>query len=93
MKIMMRDGRVFQGTPKQIVQAMQDIAMPAQHLSLTEYMAWVADNALRFEGVGAPARRRDRRGTREVARRLDARSRARRRDVSDFAANRPATGA
>jgi hypothetical protein len=48
---MMRDGRVFQGTPKQIVQAMQDIAMPAQHLSLTEYMAWVADNALRFEGV------------------------------------------
>lgn len=51
MKIMMRDGRVFQGTPKQIVQAMQDIAMPAQHLSLSEYMAWVADNALRFEGV------------------------------------------
>ncbi len=51
MKIMMRDGRVFQGTPKQIVQAMQDIAMPVQHLSLSEYMAWVADNALRFEGV------------------------------------------
>jgi hypothetical protein len=51
VKIMMRDGRVFQGTARQIVQAMQDIAMPAQHLSLAEYMAWVAENALRFEGV------------------------------------------
>ncbi len=47
MKIMMRDGRVFQGTPKQIVQAMQDIAMPVQHLSLSEYMEWVAANALK----------------------------------------------
>lgn len=51
MKIMMRDGRVFQGTPKQIVQAMQDIAMPAQHLSLSEYMEWVAANALKWEAV------------------------------------------
>jgi hypothetical protein len=51
MKIMMRDGRVFQGTPKQIVQAMQDIAMPVQHLSQLEYIDWVVDNALRFEAV------------------------------------------
>lgn len=51
MKIMMRHGRVFQGTPKQIVEAMQDIAMPAQQLTLPEYIDWVAANALKFEAI------------------------------------------
>lgn len=51
MKILMRDGRVFQGTPLQIVQAMQAIAFGVEQLSLDRYVDWVIDNAQRFEGV------------------------------------------
>lgn len=51
MKILMRDGRVFQGTPLQIVQAMQAIAFGVEQLSLDRYIDWVVDNAQRFEGV------------------------------------------
>ena len=51
MKITMRDGRVFQGTAMQIVQAMQDIAFGVEQLSLDQYIDWVVDNARRFEGV------------------------------------------
>jgi hypothetical protein len=51
MQIVMRDGRLFQGTAIQIVRAMQDIAMPAQHLSLAEYIDWVAGNTRRFEEI------------------------------------------
>jgi hypothetical protein len=47
----MRDGRLFQGTAVQIVRAMQDIAMPAQHLTITEYIDWVVGNTRRFEEV------------------------------------------
>jgi len=63
MKILMRDGRVFQGTPLQIVQAMQAIAFGVEQLSLDRYIDWVVDNAQRFEGVelkvpaGAPEER------------------------------------
>jgi hypothetical protein len=51
MKITTRDGRVFQGTPIQIVKAMQDIAFGVEEVSLDGYIDWVVDNARRFEGV------------------------------------------
>lgn len=51
MKIVMRDGRVFQGNPMQIVQAMQAIAFGVEQLSPDRYIDWVIDNARRFEGV------------------------------------------
>jgi hypothetical protein len=55
MKITTRDGRVFQGTPIQIVKAMQDIAFGVDDLSLDRYIDWVVDNARRFEGVALNA--------------------------------------
>ena len=51
MHIEMRDDRRFQGTPVQIVQAMKNIAFGVEHLSLSEYIDWVAAQALKFEGV------------------------------------------
>jgi hypothetical protein len=51
MKITTRDGRVFQGTPIQIVQAMKDIAFGVEDVSLDGYIDWVVENAWRFEGV------------------------------------------
>jgi hypothetical protein len=51
MKIRMRDDRVFQGTPRQIVRAMQDIAFGVDDFTVRQYVAWVAANALKFEGV------------------------------------------
>lgn len=51
MKLVMRDGRMFQGTPLQIVKAMQDIAFGVGDFTVPAYVAWVVDNARRFEGV------------------------------------------
>lgn len=51
MKIVMRDGRVFQGTAVQIVKAMQDIAFGVEQMSLDQYIDWVVQNARRFEEV------------------------------------------
>jgi hypothetical protein len=51
MKIVMRDGRVFQGTALQIVRAMQDIAFGVEQMTLDQYIDWVVDNAGRFEEV------------------------------------------
>jgi hypothetical protein len=51
MKLQMRDGRVFQGTPMQIVKAMQDVAFGVGDFTVPRYVAWVVDNARRFEGV------------------------------------------
>jgi hypothetical protein len=51
MKIVMRDGRVFQGTALQIVKAMQDIAFGVDQMTLGQYIDWVVQNALRFEEV------------------------------------------
>ena len=51
MKIVMRDGRVFQGTAVQIVKAMQDIAFGVEQMTLDQYIDWVIDNARRFEEV------------------------------------------
>ena len=43
--IVMRDNRVFEGTRVQIVQAMQRIAFGVAHLSLSDYIDWVATKA------------------------------------------------
>jgi hypothetical protein len=51
MKIVMRDGRVFQGTALQIVKSMQDIAFGVEQMTLDQYIDWVVDNARRFEEV------------------------------------------
>ena len=51
MKIVMRDGRVFQGTALQIVKAMQDIAFGVEQMTIDQYIGWVIDNARRFEDV------------------------------------------
>jgi hypothetical protein len=42
------EDRIFQGTSKQIVQAMQRTAIFAAHLSLDEYVAWCVENAGRM---------------------------------------------
>jgi hypothetical protein len=51
MKLVMRDGRVFQGTALQIVKAMQDIAFGVEQLTTDQYIDWVVANAMRFESV------------------------------------------
>jgi hypothetical protein len=51
MKIRMRDDRMFQGTPRQIVRAMQDIAFGVEDFTMRAYIEWVAENARKFEGV------------------------------------------
>jgi hypothetical protein len=51
MKIRMRDDREFQGTPRQIVRAMQDIAFGVDDFTLRKYIEWVVANAQKFEGV------------------------------------------
>ncbi len=51
MKIQMRDDRLFQGTPLQIVRAMQDIAFGVDDFTVCQYVEWVAANAVKFEGV------------------------------------------
>jgi hypothetical protein len=50
MKIMLQDGRLMQGTPKQIVQQMRDLATFFEGKSFSEYIDWVVANTLRFEG-------------------------------------------
>ena len=58
MKIMMRDDRVFQGTPLQIVRAMQDIAFGGADFTVRQYIEWVAANALKFEASSSPCKAR-----------------------------------
>jgi len=50
MKIVMRDHRVFEGTQLQIVRQMQSLAFGAP-AGLSDYLAWVAENALKVDGV------------------------------------------
>ena len=45
------DGRVLQGTPKQIVEAMQSIAFGQDARTLGEYSDWAAETASRMMGV------------------------------------------
>jgi hypothetical protein len=51
MKIMMRDGRVFQGTALEIVRAMQDISFSVDGFTLTQYVESVVTGARKFEEV------------------------------------------
>jgi len=50
MKIVTRDHQVFEGTPLQIVRQMQDLAFGAPE-PLADYLAWVASNARKVDGV------------------------------------------
>ncbi|WP_437999678.1 hypothetical protein WMF26_06930 [Sorangium sp. So ce185] len=53
MKIVMRDGRVFQGTPPpQSSRAMQAIAFGVEDFTVPKYIGWVAANPRKFEKVG-----------------------------------------
>ena len=45
------DGRVLQGTPIQIVQAMHSIAFGADGLSLSDYIDWACEHAARMMDV------------------------------------------
>ena len=45
------DGRVLQGTPKQIVEAMQSIAFGQEDRNLGEYIDWVVDQVQRMESI------------------------------------------
>jgi len=45
------DGRVLQGTAKQIVEAMQYVAFGQQDRTLSEYIDWAADQAERMNEV------------------------------------------
>lgn len=51
MKLTMRDGRVFEGTPAEMVRAMQALAFGVEKLSIDAYIDWVVTNVRRFEGV------------------------------------------
>jgi hypothetical protein len=48
---MVSDGRVFQSTPKQIVEAMQYIAFGQEHRRLREYIDWLVDQVQRLESI------------------------------------------
>jgi hypothetical protein len=50
MKIVMRDHQVFEGSPLQIMRQMQDLAFGAPE-PLADYLAWVASNARKVDGV------------------------------------------
>ena len=50
MKLMMRDGRVFEGTALEVFKAMQDSVRGRVAVARRD-MDWVVDNARRFEGV------------------------------------------
>lgn len=50
-RIVMRDDRVFEGTPVEIVRDMKFLAFGVDHLDLDGYITWVAANARKFEGV------------------------------------------
>ena len=45
------DGRVLQGTPKQIVEAMRSIAFGQENRSLGEYIDWAVAQVQRMEGI------------------------------------------
>ena len=45
------DGRVLQGTPKQIVEAMRSIAYGQEDRTLSEYIDWAVEQVQRMEGI------------------------------------------
>jgi len=48
------DGRVLQGTAKQIVEAMQYVAFGQENRTLSEYIDWAADQARRMNEIDLP---------------------------------------
>jgi len=72
-RIEMRDGRVFEGTPLEIVRDMKFIAFGVDHLDIDGYISWVAANARKFERVdlvteGSTTKERARRLVEEMLR-------------------------
>jgi hypothetical protein len=59
VKLKMRDDRVFQGTPLQIVRAMQNLALGRDHISVPSYVEWVVANVEKFGRFRASGNRRD----------------------------------
>jgi uncharacterized membrane protein (DUF4010 family) len=55
MKVVLNDDREFQGTPLQIVRAMQAIAFGAEALTVQKYIESVVEDAQRFEGIALAA--------------------------------------
>jgi len=47
--VLTSDGRVFEGTPKQIVEAMQYIAVGQENRTLGEYIDWLVGQVERLE--------------------------------------------
>ena len=50
MRLVMQDGRVFDGTAVHLVQAMKDIAFGSAEMSLTDYIDCVAREGMRLDG-------------------------------------------
>lgn len=51
MKIMLRDGLEYEGTPLEIVKAMKGMAFDCGRMSVSEYVDWAAGNVKKFELV------------------------------------------
>ena len=51
MQLKLKDGRVVQGTARQVVSAMRDIAQFSQAATLGDYVEFVQNNTQTFEGV------------------------------------------
>jgi hypothetical protein len=51
MRLVMQDGRVFEGTAVQVVQAMKDIAFGSAEMSLSDYIDWVAREGMGLDGA------------------------------------------
>jgi aromatic ring-cleaving dioxygenase len=45
------DGRVFDGSPTQIIKQMQQIAFGKEQFTLAEYIDWLVEQTARFEGI------------------------------------------
>ena len=48
---MMADGRVLEGTAKQIAEAMHALAFGQENRMLSEYIDWAVDQARRMNGI------------------------------------------
>lgn len=51
MKIMLRDGLTYEGTPHEIVKAMKEMGFDCGRMTLSEYIDWAANNVKKFELV------------------------------------------
>ena len=51
MKIILRDGLEYEGTPLEIVQAMREMAFDCGRMSVSEYVDWAAGNVKKFSAV------------------------------------------